>query len=691
LLDQDDAVGVDRYAAHTAAWMGERCPRDGLFFGLPSSPRVDAPATNAFVDAEVARRGSASRGLMLVRPNDDPAAVEAALDRAAGRLVGFKVYHTFARRTDTPNAELHEYLPRWMWEIADRRGLVIMLHIVRPRALADASNQAALGEALRAFAGARLVLAHAGRGFCADHTVDGIDALRGLENVFFDTSAICEPGAFEAIVRHFGVGRLLFGTDFPISNFRGRCTSVGDGFFWLYEHNVDWAGSSWTGAPTLVGIDSLLGLRQACRQLGLRDADVERIFCTNARDLLGLARHREALGAVEAPDRTPVTQPATRSAAREARSFAGANGVEVTDAEGRRLIDMSEMGGDGACLLGYADPDVNAADVRRTHLGWSPGLNSPDATALASSLAAIHPWAAAAHVVASAHDATATAVRAARTATRRNVVAAGVDAARLATTEAAGRRFVGADVVWFDRDDPDALRKIFQRHSADLAAIVLEPEGSAALPMPARATFLAGARELADQAGAWLVFDEIATGFRLHRGGAHLRDGVAPDVALFGRSLSNGLALGAIVADALATDEVVRAIGFDARRSDTLALAAAVAVLAKTARHDVPAHVAHIASRFGDALQAAARSHDVPLNVSGHAAMRVLEFDHPHGAALQRLFELLMRERGFLAARRFFPSLMHEPRHVDAYAAAAEAVFAELHDALARGDVPGTS
>jgi len=50
----------------------------------------------------------------------------------------------------------------------------------------------------------RLILAHAGRGFNPHHTILGIDSLRGLQNVWFDTSAVTDSGAVEAIINAFG-------------------------------------------------------------------------------------------------------------------------------------------------------------------------------------------------------------------------------------------------------------------------------------------------------------------------------------------------------------------------------------------------------------------------------------------------------------------------------------------------------
>jgi len=275
-------MGIDAFRRGLASWMGDDCPKDGLFFAAPVNRRVDVAGENRFVAAEVAGR-SQSRGLMLIRPTDDPAAVESELLGAG--FSGFKAYHLFAPADDTYEAAIDQFLPDWAWELADRHGLAIMLHMVRRRALSDPGNQQYIREHCLRHPRAKLILAHAARGFCAQHTIDAIDTLRGLENVYFDTAAICEPGALEAILREFGPSRVMFGTDWPISNVRGRCVSVGDGFFWMHEHTVDFASAPFC-RPTLVGIESLLALRQAARTCALAEGDVERIFHGTAREVL---------------------------------------------------------------------------------------------------------------------------------------------------------------------------------------------------------------------------------------------------------------------------------------------------------------------------------------------------------------------------------------------------------------------
>lgn len=706
----DDGIGAATYQEKTSAWMGDRCPSDGLFFGLPTSRTVDTSATNAYLAAQL-RECPNSRGLMLIRPGDDPASVEATLQQQG--FAGFKVYHTFAQRPDTSNAELDEYLPHWAWEIAHRRGLAIMLHIVKPRALADTGNQAALGGCLRKYPGAKLILAHAGRGFCADHTIEGVAALAGLENVFFDTSAICESGAFEAIVRQFGAGRVMFGTDFPVSILRGRCCSLGHGFAWLYEHNVDWADCAF-GAPTLVGIESLLALRQACRHLSLTDEDVERIFCTNARELLALRSipdqqgqtlYARAKQIIPGGTQLLSKRPEMYAPERWPPYFAEANGVQVTDTDGRRFVDMTTMGV-GTCLLGYADPDVNAAVTRRVTLGSTCTLNSPDEPALAEMLLRMHPWAHMARFARTGGEAMSIAVRIARARTGKSLVAfcgyhgwhdwylAANLAGEAPSDPLAGHLLGGLNpagvpstlagtVLPFTYNRIDELAALVARHGRELAAIVMEPTRMSA---PA-AGFLEGVRELADQAAAPLIFDEITSGLRLHRGGAHLRYGIPPDIAVFAKALGNGIPIAAVIGNAQTMQAAQESFVSSTLWTEGLGFAAGLAALRKLECHDVPAHLATIGTRLRDGLLEVAQCHRVCMNVKGHPAITVIEFVHAESAALQTLFTVRMLDRGFLASSAFYPSLAHEPRHVDAYLAAADEVFGELGKAIAEGDV----
>src|SRR5690606_25815344 len=99
-----------------------------------------------------------------------------------------------------------------------------------------------------------------------------------------------------------------------------------------------------------------------------------------------------------------------------------ARGCEVIDIEGRRFIDMS-LGGILACILGYSDPDVNAAVMRRVSLGSLSTLQTYDEVELAELLLQIHPWADNARFTRAGGESMAVAVRIARACTGRDKLA----------------------------------------------------------------------------------------------------------------------------------------------------------------------------------------------------------------------------------------------------------------------------
>ena len=282
------ALGPERndwksYQDHTNRWMGDRTPTGGLFFAFPDSD-LDFDAANQLIGDEATTHDGV-RGLIIVQPEHDPDKVDDQIE--AQGFAGIKVYHLFAARPDTQQAACEEFLPEWAWQIADRRDLVIMLHIVRPLSLCDPANQSYLRDHCLRYRNAKVILAHVARGFCSTHTFDAIDSLRGLDNVFFDQSAVTEPHGVEAVLKTFGTTRLLFGLDYPISQSRGRCVNIADGFLWIDHKNQNWQASPYA-QHTITGNECIQALRMACRNQRLNDTDVERIFSLNARQLLNV-------------------------------------------------------------------------------------------------------------------------------------------------------------------------------------------------------------------------------------------------------------------------------------------------------------------------------------------------------------------------------------------------------------------
>ncbi len=257
----------------------------GLYFGLPDRS-ADRKKLNEWVGKTVELHGTQlSRALMVVCPQDNPNEVASTLSNSL--FCGLKPYHCYAGGRDTTNAKIVEFAPEWMWEILHEKKGVLMLHIVRDDAISDLSNQQALKTLCRSYSGVKLILAHVARSFNYRNARNGLHAIADLDNVVVDTSAICEADAFRTALSVLGPSRILWGSDFPVSETRGRCVTTGKRFFWLYPElfREDYNGSTDT-AMTLIGIESLLAFKEACEDYGLSKTDIDAIFLRNALQLL---------------------------------------------------------------------------------------------------------------------------------------------------------------------------------------------------------------------------------------------------------------------------------------------------------------------------------------------------------------------------------------------------------------------
>lgn len=286
-----ERAGLAEYRRYVGALMpGRRL--DGLF--IPNALDGDPATVNEFI-AEQIRDEPRCRGAMIVRPEMEADYVRQEVERLG--MAGLKCYHLLARRAGasviasgpTWEADVPEYLPEHIVRVADELGLSITLHMVKRRALADERNQQAIRYYCQTYPNMRLILAHAARGFNPHHTIEGIGSLAGLKNVWCDFAAVTDCGAAEAIIETLGHERLLFGTDFHVSHFRGRCVAINDSFIWLYEDTVDWSSAMQTNLrPALVGLESLRCLKLAARHARLSDRQIEDVFYGNAARLFAL-------------------------------------------------------------------------------------------------------------------------------------------------------------------------------------------------------------------------------------------------------------------------------------------------------------------------------------------------------------------------------------------------------------------
>ena len=257
------------------------------------------------------------------------------------------------------------------------------------------------------------------------------------------------------------------------------------------------------------------------------------------------------------------------------------DGGRVWDVDGNRYVDL--ICGLLPVVLGYRDPDVDAAITAQLANGISFSLATELEIELAERLVEIIPCAEMVRYGKNGSDATAAAVRLARAHTGRDRIAVsgyhgwqdwyiGTTTRNMGVPQA-----VGALTHSFPAGDCAALDTLLRRHPGDFAAVMVEP--MTALE-PGGESFQALA-DVVHHHGALLIFDEVITGFRYALGGVQSLIGVTPDLACFGKAMANGMPLSAVVGRAevmRGMEEIFFSTTFG---GETLSLAAAIAVVDK--------------------------------------------------------------------------------------------------------------
>ncbi len=382
--------------------------------------------------------------------------------------------------------------------------------------------------------------------------------------------------------------------------------------------------------------------------------------------------------------------------------YSWAKGAVVADLDGKTYIDMS-ISGVGACLLGYADDDVNEAARKAVDAGSMCTLNAPEEVELADLLCELHPWAEMVRYARCGGEGMSVGVRIARAASGRELVAfcgyhGWTDwylAANLSSDEALiGHLMPGlapngvpkgltGTALPFRYNRIDELQAIVDAHPGKLGVIVMEPLRE----REPEDGFLEKVREIADETGAVLVMDEVSMGWRLTVGGAHMKYGVTPDIAVFAKAISNGHPMAAIIGKAGVMEAAQNTFISSTYWTDRVGPAAAIATIRKLRQHRVPEYLAEIGNRVKQGWMRTAERAGLDITVSGLPQLPRFALNYPNAQAARTLFTQMMLERGYLATNSLYVTFAHQPSHVDAYLAACEESFRELTKALGCGSV----
>lgn len=264
-----------------------------LSFPFPFAPSCDFCASNRFIAQEM--QGNApSAALMLVHPKMTADELDRQVDQHG--FIGFKPYRLYSSTGDVDECRITDFLPEHQIEVAHQRGLIIMMHLSKRDAVADEHNIEDLLRLTQQYPNARWILAHCARSYSAWAIEKAAPHLRGLPNVWYDTSSVCESDAVEALCRGVGHERVMYGSDdVPVGVLRGKYIAFGYAWAYLSPQNHDLNLSHCRGEMTFTRYEQLRAMRRAAVRLELSQEQIGAMFYDTAAALVAGAGKKQTV------------------------------------------------------------------------------------------------------------------------------------------------------------------------------------------------------------------------------------------------------------------------------------------------------------------------------------------------------------------------------------------------------------
>lgn len=241
--------------------------------------------------------------------------------------------------------------------------------------------------------------------------------------------------------------------------------------------------------------------------------------------------------------------------------FKKGEGAWLVDEDDNRYVDY--VGSWGPLILGHCHPAVISALKKQLDEGLSFGAPTEKEGQLAELITQLVPSIELVRLVNSGTEATMSAIRLARGYTRRDkilkfegcyhghvdslLVKAGSGALTLGTPDSLGvSASTSSDTFVLPYNELDSVAQLFAQSGEEIACVIIEPVAGNMNCVPPVAGYLEGLRELCDQHGVVLIFDEVMTGFRTALGGAQSVYGIKPDLTTLGKVIGGGMPVGAL-------------------------------------------------------------------------------------------------------------------------------------------------
>ena len=388
-----------------------------------------------------------------------------------------------------------------------------------------------------------------------------------------------------------------------------------------------------------------------------------------------------------------------------------ADGPLIFDADGKAYIDY--VGSWGPMILGHNHAVIREAVIEAAQRGLSFGAPTELEIQMAELVSELVPSMEQVRMVSSGTEATMSAIRLARGFTNRDkiikfegcyhghadslLVKAGSGALTLGQPSSPG---VPADfakhTLTATFNDLDSVRELFAANKGEIACIIVEPVAGNMNCIPPVAGFHEGLRQICDEEGALLIFDEVMTGFRVALGGAQGYYNIKPDITTLGKVIGGGMPVGAFggrkdVMQHIAPTGPVYQAG--TLSGNPVAMAAGYACLSLLKEEGNEKRLASKTKQLADGFKSLAEQHGIPMVVNQVGGMFGFFFTEQEEIncyeditkcdieRFKRFFHLMLEHGVYLAPSAFeasFTSLAHGSKEIEATLEAADRCFAIL-------------
>lgn len=382
--------------------------------------------------------------------------------------------------------------------------------------------------------------------------------------------------------------------------------------------------------------------------------------------------------------------------------YSRAKGCRIWDLDGKEYIDVSYMG-IGANVLGYADDEVDAAAKEAVENGGMCTLNAPEEVYLAKELVRLHPWAQSVRYAKAGGEAMALAVRIARAYTKKDIVlfcgyhgwhdwylsANLSDKDALNDQHIAGLEPLGVPSGLAGTNRPfhynniDEFYDLMCRYEGSIAAVVMEPVRN---DYPEN-DFLNKIREMTEKAGIVLVFDEITAGFRICAGGSHKQLGVEPDLAVFGKGMTNGYPLSAVIGRREVMEAAQGTFISSTFYTERVALAAALKNIELYQKYRVWEKQMEYGEMVQEGWKQKAVKNGLKIEVGGILPLGHFNIIGREDALVYKTFFIQeMLKHGYIASNAFYTSYAHSADIINRYLDCVDLVFSKIAGIDKRGE-----